>query len=359
MNLFEAKKLLQSVGYTVQDDPAWAKFDRICEAVLARMPDRRLTINEMAKKAEGTSSLGKAVLGMINSMDSKRSNLKSGKAKTSSISDKTGVYDKYTVAWEDLKDAVESGDANEADTKVYNMFIAGKYDEALENDDITLIQTANSTHGAKGGMDFNAAVAQGDIKRAIQCLKNSRRSGGGERAIESMKSKLAQIWEMDEADQYEAELTALDAAINGLTAGSRGSRNADTYTVDANGATTSLMRALGNFGITATENEDGTVSFVATPSKAASISSLCDKRGWSITKAERERRVVSQKTTRTIVIDGSEDDFNDAMDLALANAKDITFEPGEDNTITITGTPGKIDAALANLDNMGIEYSEA
>ena len=357
MNLFEAKKLLQSVGYTVKDDPAWAKFDRICETVLARIPESE-TLNEMAKKAEGTSALGKDVLGMINSMDSKRSNLKSGKAKTSSISDKAGVYDKYTAAWDALKDAVDSGDANEADTKVYNMFIAGKYDEALENDDITLIQTANSTHGAKDGMDFNTAVAQGDIKRAIQCLKNSRRSGGGERAIASMKDKLATIMQMDGAEAYETELAALDSAINGLTAGSRGSRNADTYTVDANGATTSLMRVLSNFDITATENEDGTVSFVATPSKAASISSLCDKRGWSITKAERERRVVSQKTTRTIVIDGSEDDFNDVIDLALANAKDITFEPGEDNTVTITGTPGKIDAALANIDKLDIAYSE-
>lgn len=357
MNLFEAKKLLQSVGYTVQDDPAWAKFDRICEAVLARIPESK-TLNEMAKKAPpGATSLGKDVVGLINSIDSKRSNLKGGKAKSSSISDKAGVYDKYTNTWNDLKDAVESGEANDADTKCFNMFIDGKYDQALENDDITLVQTANSTHGAKDGMDFNAAVAQGDIKRAIQCLKNSRRSGGGERAIESMKSKLAQIWEMDGADAYETELTALDAAINGLTAGSRGSRNADTYTVDANGATASLMRALGNYGVTGTENEDGTISFVATPSKAAAVSAICDKRGWTITKAERERRVVSQKITRTISI-ADTDEFFDAVDFGLGSAKDITVDANEEEqTVSITGTPGKIETALAKLDNMGVEYN--
>lgn len=355
MNLFEATKLLQSVGYTVAEDPAWAKFDRICEAVMARIPGK-LPLNEMAKKVEGVTALGKSVLGMINSMDSKRSNLKSGKAKSSSISDKAGVYDNYVANWNDLKDAVDAGEANAADTKVYNMFIAGKYDEALDNDDINLIITANSTHGAKDGMDFNSAVASGDIKRAIHCLKNSRRSGGGERAIESMKNKLAQIWEMDGADAFETELSALDSAINGLTAGSRGSRNSDTYVVDPNGKpVVSITRYLQLANIPFTQNDDGTVSFSTTPTKAAGILANAERRGWSVNKQERERRPVSTKISTTIYVDGNEDDYADVADYVLSKKKDITFEEGDNLSYTITGTPAKVNDAIESIKNLGID----
>lgn len=355
MNLFEATKLLQSVGYTVAEDPAWAKFDRICEAVIARIPEPEM-LNEMGMKVPGVSSLGAEVQGIINSIDSKRSNFKSGKTQSTSIGDK--VYDKYVAAWEELKNAVDSGDANDADMKVYNKFINGGYDEALENDDINAIHSTNSTHGAKDGLDFNTAVAQGNIKRAIQCLKNSRRSGGGERAIASMKDKLATIMQMDGADAYETELSALNDAINGLTAGSRGSRNADTYTIDAGSAVGSAKRILDNYGIAYTENEDGTLSFTATPTKAAAVQGVAERRNWSVTKQERERRVVNQKVSRTIYIMGDENDYNDVADIVLASKKGIEFTEGENQSYTITGSPAKVADAIDSIANIGIEFEE-
>ena len=352
MNLNEATKLLQSVGYTVKDNDAWARFDRICESIIARIPEPEM-LNEMGMKVAGVSDVGREVQGIINSIDSKRSNFKSGKTQSTSIGDK--VYDKYVAAWEDLKNAVESGDANEADMKVYNKFMAGGYDEALENDDINAIHSTNSTHGAKDGMDFNTAVEQGNIKRAIQCLKNSRRSGGGERAIASMKDKLATIMAMKGADAFETELAALDSAINGLTAGSRASRNADTYVIDPGAAVNSAKRVLTGYGVNFTENEDGTLTVVLTPTKAAAVTDVCERRNWAVTKQERERRVFNQKVSKTIYIDGTEDDFNDVADVVLSNKKDITFTPGENLSYTITGTPAKVDDAIESIKNIGIE----
>ena len=352
MNLNEATKLLQSVGYTVKDNDAWARFDRICESIIARIPEPEM-LNEMGMKVAGVSSVGREVQGIINSIDSKRSNFKSGKTQSTSIGDK--VYDKYVAAWEDLKNAVESGDANEADKKVYNKFMAGGYDEALENDDINAIHSTNSTHGAKEGLDFNTAVEQGNIKRAIQCLKNSRRSGGGERAIASMKDKLATIMAMKGAEAYETELAALDSAINGLTAGSRASRNADTYVIDPGAAINSAKRVLTGYGVNFVENEDGTLTVVLTPTKAAAVTDVCERRNWTVTKQERERRVFNQKVSKTIYIDGTEDDFNDVADVVLSNKKDITFTPGENLSYTITGTPAKVDDAIESIKNIGIE----
>lgn len=354
MNLNEATKLLQSVGYSITENAAWAKFDRICEAVIARIPEPEM-LNEMGMKIAGVSSIGAEVQGIINSIDSKRSNYKAGKIQTTSISDKKGVYDKYVAAFEELKDAVESGDANDSDKKVYGKFVEGGYAEALENDDITAVHATNSTHGAKDGMDFNTAVEQGNIKRAIQCLKNSRRSGGGERAIASMKDKLATIMAMDGAEAYEAELAALDSAINGLTAGSRGSRNADTYVIDAGDAVNSAKRILDNYDVAYTENEDGTISFVTTPSKAAAVNGVCERRGWSIVKQERVRKPVSQKVTTVIYIDGDINDYNDAADVVLSNKKDISFTEGENQSYAITGTPAKVQDAIESIKNLGIE----
>lgn len=355
MNLFEATKLLQSVGYSITDNPAWAKFDRICEAVIARIPEPEM-LNEMGMKVPGVSEIGAEVQSIINSIDSKRSNFKAGKTQSTSIGDK--VYDKYVAAWNALQTAVDNGDANEADAKVYRKFIDGGYNEALENDDINAIHSTNSTHGAKDGLDFNTAVAQGNIKRAIQCLKNSRRSGGGERAIASMKDKLATIMQMDGAEAYETELAALDSAINGLTAGSRGSRNADTYILDAGESVNSAKRILDNYGVTYIENEDGTLSFVTTPSKAEAVNGVCERRNWSITKQERERKPVSQKVTRTIYVMGTPDDYTDVADVVLSSKKGIEYTEGENQSYTITGTPAKVQDAIESISNLGIEFEE-
>lgn len=360
MNLFEATKLLQSVGYTVAEDPAWAKFDRICESVMARIPGK-LMLNEMGraagfrKKYGDEDSVALKVIKDIDSIDSAQSNYKNGKRTSTSIADKPGKTTEYYEDFEALKSLIEDEGNEDPDNKeAYNLMM--RYYDAVENDDLTLIKAAAGTHGAKDGMDFNTAVAQGDIKRAIHCLKNSRRSGGGERAIASMKDKLATIMQMDGAEAYETELAALDSAINGLTAGSRGSRNSDTYVVDPNGKpVVSITRYLQLANIPFTENEDGTVTFTATPTKAAGILSNAERRGWSVSKQERERRPVSTKTSTTIYIDGTEDDYADVADYVLSKKKDITFTEGDNLSYVLTGTPNKIADAIESIKNIGIE----
>lgn len=360
MNLFEATKLLQSVGYTVAEDPAWAKFDRICEAVLARIPGK-LMLNEMGraagfrKKYGDEDSIALKVIKDIDSIASAQSDYKNGKRTSSSVADKPGKTTEYFEDFEELKSLIEDEGNEDPDNKeAYNLMM--RYYDAVENDDLTLIKAANNTHGAKDGMDFNAAVAQGDIKRAIHCLRNSKRSVAGERAIASMKDKIARIWKMDGAQEYEADLTALEAAINDLTPGSRSSRNSDTYVVDPNGKpVVSITRYLQLANIPFTENEDGTVTFSATPTKAAGILSNAERRGWSVSKQERERRPVSTKTSTTIYIDGTEDDYADVADYVLSKMKGITFTEGEYLSYTLTGTPNKIADAIESIKNIGIK----
>lgn len=362
MNLFEATKLLQSVGYTVAEDPAWAKFDRICEAVLARIPGK-LMLNEMGRAAPFRKKYGEEltpalkVIKDIDTIDSAQSNYKNGKRQSSSVADKAGKLTEYHEDFDTLKSLVEDdGDESPENMEAYNLMM--RYYDAVENDDLTLIKPAAGTHGAKDGMDFNAAVAQGDIKRAIHCLKSSRYSGGGERAIASMKDKLATIMQMDGAEAYETDLAALDSAINGLTAGSRGSRNSDTYVVDPNGKpVVSITRYLQLANIPFTENEDGTVTFSATPTKAAGILSNAERRGWSVSKQERKRRPVSTKTSTTIYIDGTEDDYADVADYVLSKKKDITFTEGDYLSYTLTGTPDKIADAIESIKNIGVEVN--
>ena len=148
MNLFEATKLLQSVGYTVKEDPKWEKFDRLVESIVERIPEPEM-LNEMSKKVQGAGPAALACLSLINSIDSKRSNFKSGKTKDTSIGDK--VYAKYADAWEKLQAEIESQGAdgeenyNPGDLKVYNMMIDGGYAEAIANDDINAVKTTNST----------------------------------------------------------------------------------------------------------------------------------------------------------------------------------------------------------------------
>jgi len=357
MNLFEATKLLQSVGYTVKEDPKWEKFDRLVESIVERIPEPEM-LNEMSKKVQGAGPAALACLSLINSIDSKRSNFKSGKTKDTSIGDK--VYAKYADAWEKLQAEIESQGAdgeenyNPGDLKVYNMMIDGGYAEAIANDDINAVKTTNSTHGAKDGLDFNTAIETGNIKRAIQCLKNSYRSGGGERAIESMKGKLAQIWELEGADAYEVELNALENAINNLTAGSRASRNADKYVIEVPAGKEKLVNiALSKAGIAgATADEAGNIEFVATPSKAAAVADMLGKRGIEMTKLDRPAAAPrSEKTSVAVKVDDV-----DAAEMILDSNSKVTYESDFDtSTVTITGTAAQIEKAIAGLEATGIE----
>ena len=141
MNLFEATKLLQSVGYTVAEDPAWAKFDRICEAVLARIPGK-LMLNEMGRAAPFRKKYGDEltpalkVIKDIDSIASAQSDYRHGKRSSSSVADKAGKTTEYLEDFEKLKSLVEDDGNEDPDNKeAYNLMM--RYYDAVVNHDLT------------------------------------------------------------------------------------------------------------------------------------------------------------------------------------------------------------------------------
>lgn len=363
MNLFEAKHVLQKVGYTVAKDydaEACTLIESAIHSIARHEAKRRMFrhgsrfINEMAAR-RADSELAAAVERDIASIDSKRSNYNNGRAKSPSMGN-CGLYLKHFDALKAAEDTLSDRDLHTLDRFERDGYLA-----ACENDDISLVKKVNNMHGSKNGRDIFGDIEAGDVKEALKKIKNSIRSGGSEIARKNIIAKIDKILSMEKIDDTTAQY--LQAAREKLEAGEFASKrlrtNNDSYTITVpkkkNPAF--VLRVLRGNGVEGMTNEDGTITFATTEGKANKIIAGLKEFGITdVVKAEREMKTANATVTKTFTIDDV-----DSVNFVLKHFDAKNFDAKvnkKEMTVEVTGTESKIAKFCMAMDDVGLPYEE-
>lgn len=352
MNLFEAKHILQSVGYTVNKDYA-GEACAILESAVRKLSKSGM-LSEMSKaradKAETPEA--KRLEQDMASIDSKKSNYENGKAKSAEMANAGS----YIADYEELKAIEDTLSARDAET--LRIFEDDGYLAACENNDATLVKKTDKGNGAGEGGNFAAALANGDVKRALTVIMNRIRSGfASDDAKERCLAALDQIAEMDGAEVVMDKIESAREKLGALELGARARRAADTYTAiyDENvklGVLKALLVKAGVKEAPIVDEENMSITFAASPTVAAKATEILASRfGMEVTKNERQSAAAAAKETKTIIVDDPE-----IAEVGLDDdefAGKYTF--GEDGEITLTGTAKQIAKMIAAIEGVGGE----
>lgn len=374
MNLFEAKHILQSVGYTVNKDHS----DQICAILesISRKVSRKSFLNEMSdrgnarfNKVEGGKGKGNksdimymagAVEDACSSIDSAGSNYKTGK--------RTSVPDisRFTELFNDFRTAVDTAIENDEDVDpliqdTYDKMMNDGFYSAVLNNDVYEIKKQDKGNGAGEKGNLRAAMSNGDIKRALETIKNRIRSGKakgwGDIAKNNVISDLNALLEMPGAEEYEAQINKCIELASDQATGNIKHRAADTYTAiyDENvklGVLKALLVKAGVKEAPIVDEENMSITFSASPTVAAKATEILSSRfGMEVVKNERQSAAAAAKETKTIIVDDPE-----IAEVGLDDdefAGKYTF--GEDGEITLTGTAKQIAKMIAAIEGVGGE----
>lgn len=350
MNLFEAKHILQSVGYTVNKDTA-GEACALLESAIRRLPGKMLSEMSAARAAKADTPEAKRLEQDMASIDSKKSNYENGKAKEPTMAN----ADKFIADYEALSAIADELSARDAETLA--IFANDGYLDACEQNDATLVKKTNKGNGAGEGGNFGTAMENGDVKRALTVILNRIRSGfASEEAKQRALDALDAIAEMDGAEAVADRIEAARAKLGGLELGARARRAADTYTaLYDEGIKPGVLRAIltkcGVKEAPTIDEENMAITFAAPAGVAAKVTEVLAQRyGMEVTKNERVAASGAGATeTRTIIVDDT-----DVAEVALEGGK-VTYEIGADGEITLTGTTKQIDKAIAEIEAVGAE----
>ena len=355
MNLFEAKHILQSVGYSVNKDYV-GEACALLESAIRRLPGKM--ISEMSKaRADKAKSMKVAHADLVArveqdmaSIDSKKSNFETGKAKTSQMAN----AGEYLSNFELLNDVADELDAFGLET--LNNFKNDGYLAACEENDATLVKKADKGNGAGDGGNYATAIANGDVKRALTVILNRIRSGfASEEAKQRALAALDEIAAMDGAESVIARIDSAREKLGALELGARARRAADTYTATlVDGINPKLVVAMikkAGIGDDAITMGEDSVTFAAPAGKAAKATELLAARGIEVAKNERVAAAggAGAQETQTIIVDDVE-----IAEVGLEDVK-INYTIGEDGEITLTGTAKQIAKAIAEIEAVGAE----
>lgn len=355
MNLFEAKHILQSVGYTVNKDHS----DQICAILesISRKVSRTDMLSEMsaARAAKAETKQAKRLEQDMSSIDSKKSNYLNGNATSPQMTNAGS----YIADYEALKAIEDTLSARDAET--LRIFVDDKYLEACEENDATLVKKTDKGHGAGEKGNLRTAMEAGNIKRALETIKNRIRSGKakgwGEAAKNSVINDLNALLGMPGAEEFEDQINTCLELADGQATGGVKRRDADTYTAfyDENvkvGVLKALLIKAGVKEAPIVDEENMSITFSASPTVAAKATEILASRyGMEVTKNERQSAAAAAKETKTIIVDDPE-----IAEVGLDDdefAGKYTF--GEDGEITLTGTAKQIAKMIAAIEGVGGE----
>lgn len=365
MNLFEAKHILQSVGYTVNEDLD-NQFKTIMEAVGRRL-SRYNMLSEMSKARADKAKKDKVAYADLvarleqdmASMDSKHSDLKTGKTDNPTMKN----VNQFRSDYESLLNVADELD--DFGKQTLSNFEADGYLAAVEQNNGWLLKKTDKGNGAGARGNFNTAFDNEDWKGAYDILYNRQRSGGKETVQQNLIAGCERLLglgtEILGAD-LEQKVKALLTKATNMELKSR-SRAADTYTAfyDENvkvGVLKAILTMVGVKEAPIVDEENMSITFTASPGVAAKATEMFSSRfGMEVVKNERQTSTVGAKETRVVKVDDTEGILADVIDLAFDNIK-ATYEIIGDNEISITGTAGQIKKAIEGIESLGIEVIE-
>lgn len=347
MNLFEAKTILQSIGYTVKKPTVLDEVAAILESA------KNDLLTEMAMNAPKTEE-GKALLRAKKSMDSKKSR--------PGASGSMANAQAYINAYNALKAKEDEIDGDDLD--ILKAFEDDGYLEAAENDDISLIQKKNKGNGARAdkGGNFAQAYEAGNVERCVDCLLNSCRSGStSDAGIEALRNRLELVRGMKgaEAAKIAGKIAQCEMKIGAMSAGevaprrrNQGSATIDLSAYEGNPA---LVKAiLAKAGVNATLAEDGSsISIVGTSNAIAKASEALAAHPKTadlvVDVAAKEPVNRSQRETKVFAVEDT-----DIAEVALTDLSEVTYEiDAESKQVSITGTPKWIAKAVETIQGLG------